>query len=58
MLVGMKDSPESWRVPSSSSPVNPHGPPHWASNLGDAEIQDFRIQVSSNETFDGTQSHW
>jgi hypothetical protein len=58
MLVGMKDSPVSWTVPSNYSYVDPHGPPHWSSDLGDAEIQDFGIQVSSNNSFQGTQAHW
>ena len=34
-LVGIKDSPVSWTVPSNAIPVHPQGPPHWSSNLGD-----------------------
>ncbi|CAB4027180.1 Hypothetical predicted protein, partial [Paramuricea clavata] len=53
----MKDSPVSWTVPSNYSYVDPHGPPHWSSDLGEAEIPDFGIQVSSNNSFQGTQAH-
>ena len=57
-LVGMKDGPKSWTVPSNSDPVDPEGPAHWASNLGDTDILDFGIQFSSNNSFEGTKAHW
>ena len=51
MLVGMKDSPVSWTVPSNSSPVDPQGPPHWSSVLGDIKVLDFRVQISTSKSF-------
>ena len=58
MLVGMKNSPISWTVPSNCRPVNPKGPPHWSSAFGNVKVQDFGIQVSSSINFDKTQAHW
>ena len=58
MLVGMKNSPVSSTVPSDSSPVDPQGPPHWSSVLGDITVLDFRVQVSTNKSFDGTRADW
>ena len=58
MLVGMKDNPESWTVPSNSTPVDPQGPPHWSSSLGDVGMVDFGIQVSLDKTFQSTKAHW
>lgn len=58
MLVGMKDSPVSWTVSSSSAPVDPQGPPHWSSVFGDVKILDFGIQVSTNSGFEKTKAHW
>ena len=57
-LVGMTDSPVTWTMPSNSTPVNPKGPPHWSSKLGDIQILDFRVQFSSDDTFKGTKAHW
>ena len=54
----MQDSPETWTVPSNSIPVDPQGPPHWSSDLGDLEVLDFRVQVSTNESFQGTKADW
>ncbi|CAB4004689.1 Hypothetical predicted protein [Paramuricea clavata] len=58
MLVGMKDSPVSWTVPSNSAPVDPQGPPHWSSDLGDVKVLDFRVQFSTDKTFEGTKADW
>ncbi len=54
----MKDSPESWTVPSNSTPVDPEGPPHWSSVLGNVEVLDFGIQLSSDNSLTGTGAHW
>ena len=58
MLIGMKDNPVSWTVPSKSTPVNPQGPPHWSSIAGGVKVQDFRVQFSSDKSFDGTKADW
>lgn len=58
MLVGMKDSPVSWTVASNPAPVDPQGPAHWSSRLGDILVQDFRVQVSTNKSFEGTKVDW
>ena len=58
MLIAMKDSPLSWTVPSNSTPVNPKGPPHWSSKLGDIQVLDFGVQFSSDNTFERTKAHW
>ena len=57
-LVGMKDSPVSWTVPSNAIPVDPQGPPHWSSDLGDIEVLDFRVQISTDKSFKETQADW
>ncbi|CAB4014093.1 Hypothetical predicted protein, partial [Paramuricea clavata] len=57
-LVGMKDSPVSWTVPSNSTPVDPQGPPHWSSDLGDVKVMDFRVQFSTDKGFEGTKADW
>ncbi|CAB4015197.1 Hypothetical predicted protein, partial [Paramuricea clavata] len=57
-LVGMKDSPVSWTVPSNSTPVDPQGPPHWSSDLGDVKVLDFRVQFSTDKGFEGTKADW
>ena len=48
MLAGMKDSPVSWTVPSNSTPVDPQGPPHWSSNLGEKKfwILEFNFRLT------------
>ncbi|XP_028393393.1 uncharacterized protein LOC114517773 isoform X1 [Dendronephthya gigantea] len=58
ILVGMADSPVTWTIPSNSTPVDPKGPPHWSSELGDIQILDFRVQISSDNTFERTKAHW
>ncbi|CAB3991977.1 Hypothetical predicted protein, partial [Paramuricea clavata] len=57
-LVGMMDSPVSWTVPSNSTPVDPQGPPHWLSDLGDVKVLDFRVQFSTDKSFEGTKADW
>ena len=58
MLVGMKDSPVSWTVPSNSIPVDPRGIAHWSSSLGDVDVLDFRVQLSTNKNFEETKADW
>ncbi|XP_028403917.1 uncharacterized protein LOC114526500 [Dendronephthya gigantea] len=57
-LVGRKNTSITWTVPSSNTPVEPFGDPHWISSLGNAPIIDFRVQVSSQEKFEATKAHW
>ena len=57
-MVGMKDSPVSWTVPSNATPVDPQGPPHWSSDLGDMKVLDFRVQISTEKSFKGTKADW
>ncbi|XP_028402956.1 uncharacterized protein LOC114525736 [Dendronephthya gigantea] len=57
-LVGKKDSPQTWTVPSSSTPVYPQGPPQWSSVLGDMKVLDFRVQFSTDKSFEGTKADW
>ena len=58
ILIGRKTSPETWSVPSNDTPVDPYGPPHWLSSIGDAPVLDFRIQVSKSENPQRPVSHW
>ncbi len=57
-LVGRKNSSRTWTVPSNDFPVEPYGDPHWASNLGDAPILDFRVQIATAEDFQQTKADW
>ena len=57
-MVGFKDSPVPWTVPSKESPVDPQGCPHWSSKLGDVKFLDFRVQISTNKSFEGTKADW
>lgn len=59
ILVGRKNSSITWTVPSNNLPVEPlNGDPHWASNLGDAPVVDFRVQIATAEDFQHTQADW
>ena len=58
MLVGRKNTPVTWTVPSNKKTVEPYGEPHWSSSLGDAPILDFRIQMAISEDFKTTKAHW
>ena len=57
-LIGKKDTSVTWTLPSNDLPVEPDGNPHWASNLGDFPIRDFRIQIATAEDFKQTKAHW
>jgi hypothetical protein len=58
MLIGRKTNPITWTVPSNNSTVEPHGKPHWSSNLGDTPIMDFRVQIATSDNFEATKAHW
>ena len=58
MLIGRKNNPITWTVPSNSETVEPYGEPHWSSSLGDALILDFRVQMATKEDFKTTKAHW
>ena len=58
MLIGMKNSPMTWNVPSNGNPVDPMGPPHWSSRFGDVDVQDFAVQISTTKNFENTKAHW
>ncbi|XP_028397006.1 uncharacterized protein LOC114520857 isoform X2 [Dendronephthya gigantea] len=57
-LVGRMNSSVTWTVPSNDIPVEPYGLPHWASNLGDAEILDFRVQFGTAEDMREAKADW
>ena len=57
-LIGKKNDSVTWTVPSNDFPVEPYGEPHWASNLGDAPMLDFRVQMAKDEDFTKTIAHW
>ena len=58
MLIGHKNNSITWTVPSNDNPVEPLGFPHWSSALGDAPVQDFRVQMSTGKDFKQTKAHW
>jgi hypothetical protein len=59
MLVARKHDAIMWDVPSKDQPVEPHSSEtYWTSQLGDAPILDFRIQLSTSDSFDNTKAHW
>ncbi|CAB4037073.1 Hypothetical predicted protein, partial [Paramuricea clavata] len=58
ILMGKMDSSITWNVPSTANPVEPNGAQHWASNLGEAPVVDFRVQMATAEDFSNTVAHW
>ena len=58
ILIGRKNTSETWSVPSNNKSVTPYGEPHWSSNLGDMPIVDFRVQIATAENFKATEAHW
>jgi hypothetical protein len=58
ILMGKMDSSITWNVPSTADPVEPNGAQHWASNLGEATVVDFRVQMATAEDFSNTVAHW
>ena len=58
-LVARKHDAIMWDIPSKNQPAEPHSnETYWTSQLGDAPILDFRIQISTSDSFDGTKAHW
>jgi hypothetical protein len=58
LLVGNKDSPVSWTVPSSAQMVTPKGQPHWSSEFGNASMIEFRVQVSTTNDLADLKADW
>ena len=58
MLIGVKDTPVTWSIPSDPTLVHPFGKTHWSSAFGDTDVLDFRVQISTSQRFSDTQSHW
>ena len=57
-LIGKLNSSVTWKVPSKNTTVDPFGEPQWSSDLGDAPVLDFRIQVSTTENMAKANAHW
>ncbi|XP_028411790.1 uncharacterized protein LOC114534527 [Dendronephthya gigantea] len=57
-LIGVKDTPETWAIPSNASFIHPHGEPMWSSAFGEQEILDFRVQISTSKDFRDTRAQW
>ncbi len=59
MLVARKHDAETWSVPSKDEAVDPRSSEtYWSSQLGDAPILDFMIQISTGDSFKDTRAHW
>jgi hypothetical protein len=58
ILIGVKDTPETWAIPSNFSLVHPKGPAKWSSAFGDMNVLDFRVQIATSKNFHDTQAHW
>ncbi|XP_028413272.1 uncharacterized protein LOC114536121 [Dendronephthya gigantea] len=57
-LVGKLNSSVTWKVPSKNTTVVPFGESQWSSDLGDAQVLDFRIQISTTENLAKANAHW
>ena len=58
LLIGVKNTPETWAIPSKASFIHPRGKPMWSSAFGDREVLDFRVQISTTKDFHDTRAHW
>ncbi|XP_028406473.1 uncharacterized protein LOC114528962 [Dendronephthya gigantea] len=58
ILIGRTNSSGIWAVPSNDDAVEPFGKPHWCSALGNTDVIDFRVQMTSEEDFQKTKAHW
>ncbi len=58
MLIGVKNTPETWAIPSSYSFVHPQGLAKWSSAFGEKNMLDFRVQISTSKDFQDTRAHW
>ncbi|XP_028391545.1 uncharacterized protein LOC114516310 [Dendronephthya gigantea] len=57
-LIGKLNSSVTWKVPSKNTTVDPFGESQWSSDLGDAQVLDFRIQISTTENLANANAHW
>ncbi|XP_028391550.1 uncharacterized protein LOC114516313 isoform X2 [Dendronephthya gigantea] len=57
-LIGKLNSSVTWTVPSKNTTVDPFGKSQWSSDLGDAPVLDFRIQISTTENLAKANAHW
>lgn len=57
-LAGRINNSVTWTVPSNDIPVEPYGHAHWASNLGEAQILDFRVQMGTAEDLQKAKADW
>ncbi|XP_028391546.1 uncharacterized protein LOC114516311 [Dendronephthya gigantea] len=57
-LIGKLNNSVTWKVPSKNTTVDPFGESQWSSDLGDAPVLDFRIQISTRENLAKTNAHW
>ena len=59
MLVARKHDAITWDIPSKDQAADPKSSEkYWTSQLGDASILDFRVQISDTDSFDNTKAHW
>lgn len=58
MLIGRKDNPVSWTLPSNAGVVSPYGKPHWSSMFGNVSMLEFRIQVSTTNNLKDSKADW
>lgn len=59
LLVARKQNGTTWDVPSKDMPVGPSvKDKYWTNQLGDLPILDFRVQMSTSDSFDDTKAHW
>ena len=58
-LVARKHDAITWDIPSKDETIVPNSADKfWTSQLGDAPILDFRIQLSTSDSLDDTKAHW
>ncbi|XP_028413273.1 uncharacterized protein LOC114536122 [Dendronephthya gigantea] len=57
-LIGKLNSSVTWKVPSQNTTVDPFGESQWSSDLGDAPVLDFRIQISTTGNLAKPNAHW
>ena len=57
-MIGDKNTPKTWAIPSGISFIDPRGPAGWSSAFGDKNVLDFRVQISTSNDFRHTSAHW
>jgi hypothetical protein len=58
ILIGVKDTPVTWAIPSKPTYIDPNGRSQWSSALGNKLVLDFRVQISTSKSSSDTKSHW